>query len=115
MSGVLRCGSMCQPVGQVCTANSDCCLGLLCIIPKGSLTGTCGNQNTLPDGGVPPPPPPDGGYPDGFVPPTPDMAVRPQLGQKCTTTTPCCNQLNCTPPGRIRNCAVGGMDCSCTS
>jgi hypothetical protein len=92
-------GITCQPETKPCTTNSDCCLGLLCIVPPGSIQGTCTNP-------TPPPPPDMANAPDlagvppadlAGVPPV-DMATAPicsQYGQGCSTKVPCCDGVTC--------------------
>jgi hypothetical protein len=54
-SGQLVCSAtVCQTSGQSCTSNADCCTGLPCVAPPGSLQGVCTPVAPLP-------PPSDGG------------------------------------------------------
>jgi hypothetical protein len=82
---------MCVMEGGVCTATSDCCNGLPCIIPNGQTQGTCGMPMNVPDGGMP-------------------CSL---VGQSCSTTNPCCNGLLCDKPDAVTPCAQGEMDCTC--
>jgi hypothetical protein len=118
--GVLRCGSMCAQMGQACTADSDCCAGLPCIIPKGKLVGMCGSPPPPTDAGVPP----DLGGADlagadlvmpqvDMAMPKVDMAHCSFVGQSCSTTQPCCNNLPCENPAGTAACMAGELDCSC--
>jgi hypothetical protein len=52
----LVCGASCVPKFGGCTTNADCCPGIACVLPPGSITGSCGAV---------PPPPNDGGVSDG--------------------------------------------------
>ena len=112
-----------MPQGGTCTTTADCCTGYQCIVPPGSLQGTC----TLPQ----PPPGSDMAQPpvdlagvdlagaDLSTPP--DMAQPPPVcalyGQSCSTTTPCCaNQGDCLSPSPASAaCTAGETDCTCYS
>jgi hypothetical protein len=107
----------CVAVNGNCTTNSDCCNGLLCLTPPGTLGGTC--INPTPDLGTPPdlanvdlagvdlatPPPPPG-----------DMAMcTATYGQSCTATgQPCCaGGIPCIEPATGAACAGGSSTCIC--
>ena len=82
------CLGACVPLAGSCTANADCCSGLPCAIPAGSIKGTCGGT-PLPDGGVGAPT--DGG---GVV--TQDGGACSLYGQMCTQSSSCCSGVPCT-------------------
>jgi hypothetical protein len=90
--GVLRCGTACSNTTGVCTSNADCCAGLLCNVPAGQTSGTCGS-----------PPPPTG-----------DMGTTScsYVGQSCSATQPCCNGANCSSPTGAA-CGASETDCTC--
>jgi hypothetical protein len=108
VTGVLQCGLSCSGNGGVCTTTGDCCSGLECEIPPGSLAGTCGKPF------VPPPDAGIAGVPDA-MPATADAGVCSLSGQKCSTTTPCCGNLNlvCEDSTTGNLCASGQTNCTC--
>jgi hypothetical protein len=73
----------CQPDNGVCTATSDCCTGLSCVIPVGQSSGTCKPGSTCPS-----------------------------AGQQCSPTTDCCPGLLCTDQGTFTAC-TGTTTCVC--
>jgi hypothetical protein len=100
-SGQLRCGAAnpdggvtCQPKGSVCTSNGDCCAGLVCNLPAGATSGTCGTPTT-PTGT-------DGGAP-----------VCAANGQGCTMQSDCCSGLTCYQPGGTGLPCSGRSGCTC--
>jgi hypothetical protein len=101
-SGVLRClmpnpdgGVTCQPNGQVCTSNGDCCAGLTCVIAAGAISGLCRV-----------PAPPTGS--DAGVP------ICATTGQGCTVQSDCCAGLTCNSAGGSgAPCAAGEAGCTC--
>jgi hypothetical protein len=104
-TGHLHCGAMCVMANGTCTTTADCCTGLQCVVPPGTLQGTCTiptNPNPTPDGGTPP-----------------DLLGAPACalyGQACATTTPCCaNEGMCLRPyaNGSTACTAGDTDCTC--
>lgn len=93
--GVLRCGSNeCIEDSGSCTVDADCCVGTLCVIPPGAVTGTCttvdppdgsggspGSGGSSSSGGAPG----SGGSGNDCVP----------YGQTCQESSDCCNSLPC--------------------
>ncbi len=78
------CGATtCQGEGDACTTDGDCCVGLTCIIPAGSLSGTCttGGGCAL-------------------------------VGQACSTANPCCPGSTCVISGTFTLCD-DSAPCSC--
>ena len=90
------CGTpgQCQQQGMTCASTSDCCTGLPCAVPPGSVSGFCGGT-LLPDGGVAPTPPPgtDGGV---VQPPDGGSGTCALYGQTCATSPDCCSGVPCT-------------------
>jgi hypothetical protein len=66
--GTQKCASACQQAGGTCTNNLDCCAGIVCNIPLGATSGTCGSQQ---------------------------MCSQP--GQPCSDAIPCCADAYCDP------------------
>ncbi|HZS39154.1 MAG TPA: hypothetical protein VFF06_20120 [Polyangia bacterium] len=110
-NGALHCGAMCVMQGGLCTTNADCCNGLTCVVPPGSVKGTCTNP-------APPPPTDMAGVDlaptDLGTTPSNDMALCAQYGQACSTTHPCCNNVQCTNAS-FGACAAGDPNCICFS
>jgi hypothetical protein len=104
--GVLRCGTMCIQQGGVCTSTGDCCAGLICNIPPGSATGTCGAGTPTPDGGVVS----DGGIDAPVVDAAPMCSL---AGQMCNPSQPCCSPLNCINVATGTSCTSTSQTCSC--
>jgi hypothetical protein len=57
---------VCQPENGQCTAGADCCTGLRCEVPQGSITGSC-QPGALCSSG----------------------------GQACSPNSPCCPGMSC--------------------
>jgi hypothetical protein len=100
--GVLRClarppgGPACVASSGACTTTGDCCRGLTCNITPGQTYGSCAGVPTG-DGGAPPTPGADGGS-------TIDASTCGYHGQSCSTTSACCNGLQCLIPGTLAAC-----------
>src|SRR5207249_4011469 len=118
-SGALHCGAMCVPDVGKCTTNGDCCTGLLCVVPPGSLQGTC-TQPVVQQ--------PDMGAVDlagvdlagvdlaGADLSAPDLAAPTcaQYGQTCSATVSCCNAVSCLTPLTSGAQPCGPTDTTCT-
>jgi hypothetical protein len=66
---------------MACTASSDCCAGLGCIVPSGSTSGTC------------------------------QAASCPSAGQACTSGAGCCAGLSCEDGAGNTCGATGACTC----
>ena len=71
------CGGACVLDGGDCTTTSDCCSGLICEIPSGQSSGTCGTPSGDPPGD--------------------DVCA--EFGQACGPEIQCCNNVECNEAG----------------
>jgi hypothetical protein len=112
-NGNLHCGAI-QGCGGGCTTNGDCATGLTCVVPPGSLQGTCTGAACVADMASPP----DLAGVDlagaDLAQPPGDMAMCSQYGQACSTTQPCCNNVQCTN-ATFTVCTAGQTGCTCFS
>ena len=76
------CDATCVPRAGSCTTTADCCVGLPCVIPSGSTSGSCGGGGTTSDGGTTPST--DAG-----------TTTCAQYGQTCSGAGSCCNGVPC--------------------
>jgi len=76
--GGFVCGGACVPDGGDCSTTSDCCSGLICEIPSGQSSGTCGTPSEDP-------------------PPGEDVCA--EFGQACGPDIQCCNNVECNEAG----------------
>jgi hypothetical protein len=76
--GGFVCGGACVVDGESCSTTADCCSGLVCEIPSGQSSGTCGSSSDDPPG---------------------NDDVCAEFGQACGPGIQCCNNVVCNEAG----------------